>query len=535
MQHTPEAAVDAPTSSTGSLLQSVLAIWCEVLDCSPGQLDADSNFFLLGGDSLQLIRVLNRVRERLQTTLALRDVAHFSTPRKMAACCAAGVNSGYPAAARVQQAPAACGSGGLGEADRFAASAGQTALWLAEQLSDGCGLYNTAAILHLRGSLQVPVLAQALTALLRRHEVLRSRFHFEARAQKLFSVIAPLQEVRLEAVPAESRRARQQLRELAALPFDLARGPLWRFQLLATGKGNWSLLFCLHHCISDGWSGSVLLRELAQAYKGLLADPQWRFPAPECEFRNYCAQQEPMEAADLAWWRLRLAGADQLAGWPQTGGGRWPFALACVERPLPESGLAGVQHAAQRTGINVSAFTLAAVHLALRELHGSAEACIGMPVNVRTSSAQENSVGYFVNLLVLRECIAPAQEPCATLRQVEHNLLEALSHRAAAFPLLVRALNPALLPSGNAWCDLLFAFQNFPPVRPGFTGLQVRMETLTLPYGQHPLKVELVRSGAGWKCRIEYAHEIIARNEIEQFLAGLQMHLARLLQVAVCK
>ena len=498
------------------LLEPVLEIWREVLQCGSAALTADSNFFLSGGDSLDLVRVLVRVRERFGAELDIRDAAQFSTPRKMAQGCAVARGSGLPCVLE----SALTGQPLAGA--RYPSSAGQAAMWLAEQRSGISGLYNTAVLVNLSGQLQVRALAGALAALLAQHEVLRSRLQFDTRRQGLFALPGSGEEVVLEPVKLPFASARQGLAELAARPFDLAAGPLWRFQLAETGPQKWTLLFCLHHCISDGWSGSVLLRHLAEAYNTLLLDPLWCPSECEHEFRAFCLGLRPAGSADLHWWGNYLESADRLPSWPPTVDRRWPFKMLCEEDVFPEEMMAKVQAATRAVAVNLSAFFLAALRLALALLAGIYELCIGLPVNVRRTSAQEGGVGYFVNLLVARGRISPQMDCCAVLRQEQENLDELLRHRHTCFAELAQYLRPALLPSGNPWCDVLYVFQNLPLERPSFAGLDVDLEHLTMPQGQHPLKVEFVRAGAAYRCRIEYACEVLSQADARELLATIR-------------
>jgi NRPS condensation-like uncharacterized protein/acyl carrier protein len=511
-----------------ALLEPVRTIWREVLGLGPDEPAVDSNFFLQGGDSLQLTRVLVRVRERLGVELDLREPAQVSTPSKMADRCAAvaslhdaSLHGAFRSGLRqvVSSMPLT---------DCFPCAEGQSALWLAEQLSDTSGLYNTAVILHFSGNLQVPVLSRALTLLLRRHEVLRSRLRFDTDAQQLVAFIAPETSVQLHVTTVAPHTAAHHLRDLTARPFDLAKGPLWRFALVMTGSQAWSLLLCLHHCVTDGWSGGVLLRHLEQAYNALLLRPDWEPAQTEREYRRFCLQQTTVAEGELHWWCERLKGADRLAGWPPTANRRWPFAMASEIQPMPVPGLTLAQDVAHASGVQLSALLLAALRLAVRTLSGVEELCIGMPVNVRDTSAQEEGVGYFVNLLVLRDRIDAGMDNPTVLRNVQRSLSEALCHRATSFPALVQQLRPDLLPSGNPWCDILYAFQNLPYCRPAFAGLDTDVEALSAPFAQHPLKVEFLRAGTEWICRIEYACEVMTRAQVQALSSTIRHHVAAL-------
>lgn len=517
-------------------LDTVLAIWREVLESAAGELNADSNFFLCGGDSLDLMRVLVRVRERLGVSLDLRDVATFSTPRRMAQCCAR-VDAMLPNApglravatkAEPETPPTMSASTTIGLPASFVCSTGQHALWLAEQLGGGCGIYNTAVAIHFTGALREPLLARALSLLLRRHEVLRCSLRYQSRARQLVAHITAPCELRLRADLVAPDTAQQRLLDAAAQPFDLEHGPLWRVRLLRVGTQRWTLLLCLHHAVTDGWSGSVLLRDLAEAYTALLRNPAWQPQHVDSSFRRWCLQRPPTNEADIAWWRSYLAGADRLPSWPSTGPARWPFTMALEQCVLPGALQASAQQVARAQRLRPAALFLTALRLAVLDLSGLAEPCIGMPANVRDGSAQEAAVGYFVNLLVLRERIDRRRDPVDTARQVQHALDEALCRRTVPFAELARVLKPAPLPSGNPWCDILFAFQNLPPALPDFGDVEARIERLTLPHGQHPLKVEVLGGAEGYTCRVEYARECLGQSDARALLDAFRCQIAAL-------
>jgi hypothetical protein len=52
----------------------------------------------------------------------------------------------------------------------------QERLWFLDQLQPGTALYNLPAAFRVSGRLSVPVLEEAMSGIVRRHEVLRTRF-----------------------------------------------------------------------------------------------------------------------------------------------------------------------------------------------------------------------------------------------------------------------------------------------------------------------------------------------------------------------
>src|SRR6185312_348190 len=139
----------------------------------------------------------------------------------------------------------------------------------------------------------------------RRHEALRTTFSV-VNGQPVQIVHPPsghpLARVDLAALPAAARGA-EALRLAAAdaaLPFDLQRGPLYRFTLLRLEAGEHVLLLNIHHACSDGWSIRVLARELAVLYRAFAASE----PSPLPEL--------PIQYADFALWQRRTLQGETL-------------------------------------------------------------------------------------------------------------------------------------------------------------------------------------------------------------------------------
>src|SRR5206468_11906410 len=98
---------------------------------------------------------------------------------------------------------------------------------------------------------------------------------------------------------AEDRAAalRRLMAEEARLPFDLARGHLFRARLLRLADEDHVLLATLHHIVADGWSLGVLVRELGALYTAFSRNE----PSP--------LPHLPAQYADFAQWlRLWLSG-----------------------------------------------------------------------------------------------------------------------------------------------------------------------------------------------------------------------------------
>ena len=150
-----------------------------------------------------------------------------------------------------------------GGPDGFPLSFSQERLWLIDQLEPGNIAYNVPVALRLDGDLRPALLARTLEEIVRRHEVLRTRY--SAGAAGAAGEMGPVQRVAppsplplpridLAALPARAREGEARRLALAEgdRPFDLRRGPVVRARLLRLAAAEHALLLTVHHIAADG-------------------------------------------------------------------------------------------------------------------------------------------------------------------------------------------------------------------------------------------------------------------------------------------
>jgi len=135
----------------------------------------------------------------------------------------------------------------------------QQRLWFIAQLEPDNPFYNCLEILRLIGKLNLLVIEQTFSELVRRHEILRTTFDLVGGepAQLVSSEFRlNLRVIDLESLP-ESQRESQATKLFSVeilRPFDLTRGPLLRLVVLRISEHEHTIVFATHHLTSDGWS-----------------------------------------------------------------------------------------------------------------------------------------------------------------------------------------------------------------------------------------------------------------------------------------
>src|SRR5262249_4869440 len=194
------------------------------------------SFFELGGHSLLATQVISRVRNSFGVEVGVRSI--FETPT------AEGLASGIEEAMRVgekMEAPPLVRVEREGRrGQRWLLSFAQRRLWFLDQLMPNDPFYNYPGAVRLEGRLDIEMLESAINEIVRRHDVLRTRF--EVDADEPIQVIDAWEPRKLELIDLRSlgheereEEARRIMGEEAGTAFDLSRGPMLRVKVLKLG------------------------------------------------------------------------------------------------------------------------------------------------------------------------------------------------------------------------------------------------------------------------------------------------------------
>jgi amino acid adenylation domain-containing protein/non-ribosomal peptide synthase protein (TIGR01720 family) len=509
--------------------QALAEIWAEVLDLD--RVGVEDDFFALGGDSVQGVRALSRIRAALGVELSARAVFDAPTVARLAEVLRDAARA-YRDAPIQPIPPAARGRA-------LPLSAAQRRLWFLDDLTSGGTEYNTGVALRLAGALDHAALRAALDALVARHASLRTTF--DTVDGRGVQIVAPRGELPLRTadVPAADHAAldRALLEELRA-PFDLRRGPLTRALLVRLGEPGRPgepgsdpehvLLLCQHHIVTDGWSVDILVRELAALYTAARAGGHAELPSPPIEYADYAAWQRDRLAGaaldgDIAYWRRALTGLPPLE--LPTDRPRPPVLTtsgAVHRHPLPAGLVRELTRLGRAHGATLFMTLTSAVQILLAHYGDQEDVAVGTVTSGRDHAELEDLVGCFINIVVLRSAVDGAKPYGQFLAEVRETVLEAFAHDEVPFDRLVDELQPARDPSRSPLVQALVVLQNAAVRIREMGGLRVAEHDLPRHAARYELVVEFVPAAdGGLTMVIEYNTDLFAAATVERLAKRL--------------
>ncbi|WP_163998551.1 non-ribosomal peptide synthase/polyketide synthase [Pyxidicoccus caerfyrddinensis] len=507
--------------------QRLAALWCEVLRVE--RVGLHDSFFELGGHSLLATRIVSRLRAVFGVELPLRTLFEAPTLEALARAVETAARSAHglalPPLRTVERAGA------------LPLSFAQQRLWFLDQLVPDSALYNMPAPLRLEGTLDTAALERSLSELVRRHEVLRTSFPAEA-GQPL-QVIAPpaplpLERVDLSALPTDAREAeaRRLIEAECRKPFSLARGPMLRALLLKLDGQQHVLLLNMHHIASDGWSMSVLAREVAVLYEAFSQGQPSPLPELPVQYADFAAWQrqwlqgEALEA-QLSYWRQHLAGAPQVLELPtdRPRPATQSYRGANAAYLMPASLAQALGALCQREGVTSFMALLAGFQSLLSRYSGQTDVVVGTDIAGRTHADTEGLIGFFVNQLVMRGDLSGDPSFRELLGRTRQATLGAYAHQDVPFEELVRVLNPERNLAHAPIFQVKLVLQNAPAAELRVPGLTFRGAENDTGSSKFDLTLSIQEGPEGLACMANYSTDLFQADTMARMLEHLQVLL----------
>ena len=413
----------------------------------------------------------------------------------------------------------------------------QERLWLLDRLEPGTPAYNIARAIRIRGALSTQALRDSLRAIVERHESLRTTFaEVDGQPMQIIGSVPgfelPIVDLTALDETAGESETQRVIREEAQRPFDLTSGPLLRATLLRLRPDEHVLLLLIHHIVTDGWSMSVLFKEISQLYEAAIAGRPSPLPALTMQYAGFVRWQRASLTPDrlasqLAYWRAKLAGADPVLELP-TDRARPPVRTArgAVQRQVfPRALVDRLKAVGRATNTTLFMGLLAGFQALLGRYSGAEDIVVGCPTAGRSDVAVESLIGFFVNTLAFRTDLAGDPTFRELLARVREVALEAYSHQDVPFEKLVGELNVPRSLSHTPIFQTMFILQNAP--RQSFELPGLTMEELDIDAGtaKFDLTVETAEVDEGLFCAVEYSTDLFEHATVTRMLGHFHMLL----------
>ncbi len=176
------------------------------------------------------------------------------------------------------------------------------------------GVYLEQFCLTLYGNLDISGFEQAWIQVVKRHAVLRTFVIWE-KQEKPLQIVCKQVDLPWTNYDWRSLSAKEQQQRLEAFlqadrdqGFALDKAPLMRCSLIQVADDTYEFIWTSHHLLMDGWSWSIILKEVFAFYNALI-EGKYSYLKSLSSYRDFInwLQKQDLRAAQ-AFWRQQLQG-----------------------------------------------------------------------------------------------------------------------------------------------------------------------------------------------------------------------------------
>ena len=417
-------------------------------------------------------------------------------------------------------------------------SSSQTSLWFLTQVEDLSSAYNIPLALRLKGLLNTRALTEALAQLVVRHESLRTRF--VRSRDETYQIVDdasrgfPLDHLDLSSAFERHKRLVGVMLDEVRKPFDLASEPSIRGRLIRLGDEEHVLLITIHHINADGWSLTVLARELGALYRARLQRVRADLDPLPLQYADYAAWERVAGTTDTAarkaFWRAALEGAPVCLEVPtdRPRPAQQQYTGAAVQIGLDEALTRQLKELSHQYGMTLFMTLLAGWSLLLCRLSGQKDIVIGTPTAHRPLPELEGLIGLFVNTIALRLQLENDLTVEDVLLRAKAVALAAQEHQALPFEQVVDALKPPRTRAHTPVFQVMFAWQNNEDYVFDLEGLSVHRLTPPSTTARYDLTLELTESGERIVGTLNYATSLFDEDTVTRHVRYLERLLSQI-------
>ncbi|AII12671.1 Non-ribosomal peptide sythetase [Lactococcus lactis subsp. lactis NCDO 2118] len=436
-----EAKADAKTDTERRLHK----IWSNLLKIKT--ISKYSNFYELGGNSLQALRLLSVIHSDFKIDISLSEVVNAGT-----ICALAQLIDGSDRqyALTIKKAESAA---------YYPVSSQQKQMYALSVREPNSTAYNVPIVLKLKAgiNLDVPQLKRALHTVVSKHEALRTLIFTDGSSikQNILEKFSIPFEIRDISYPLEKT-----ILSTFVKPFDLTKEIPIRAYVIYTASETY-LVFDSHHIAMDGFSIEVFLKDLMAAYHLEVIDEEIYQYKDYSEFQmssDFKKQEELNEAywgeklikklpvLDLSNHRFNLG--DEYGG----------FEGETLHFSIKKSLSNKLVELCKSNHYTLNSYLLSLFAVVLSRFSGQKEVMIGGVEAGRNYAEFSHTVGMFVNTLPHRLSIEENLSFYKFLQTTQMEIMQDIEHSNFPFERMVQLAKGNVLAGQNPLFDVSFVY-----------------------------------------------------------------------------
>ena len=495
--------------------KTLVSIWKEVL--GNYRIGIHNNFFTLGGDSIKAIVLQAKIKKAFETDFPLSlllkkpTIAEFSESLEKIL-----LKKVY---SKMEKAPVQ---------QQYELSHSQMRLWFFKQMLPQSTAYNISVILNLKGEVDKDIIGQCFQEIVDRHGAFRTEILLDEDVPKqIIQEHAPFfinyidlsenfnQQLLDDHIKKECRRI-----------FDFSKPPLLNISLFKKADRDYVLTVIQHHIISDGWSIQILIKDFLALYNHYKYGEPLNLTPVQFEYIDYVHYQNKLLAENKL--------LEQKKYWLEKLKGNLPVPEIFTDHPRPQYlsdkadrisfSITGDLYTsmlitAGKLRITIFMLLQGVLKILLYKYTQCKDIILGTLIAARPAAELENIIGYFVNILALRDQVNPEHSFIRFMEAVKDTVLEAYDNQEYPFDKMVEDLQLKRNIGHSPVFDYMFVYHKWNELNLTDNIRDLEIKALKRPdvINKYELYFEFLDYDTMIEADFEYSTDLYSRETITRF------------------
>ncbi len=429
--------------------QKCAQIWSELLGLK--SIGITDDFFKLGGNSILGIQVCHRMSKLFNKNIVISSLFEQKTIQKMCELMQDVKASDYDIKVTV-------------DTKYPVLSFAQERLWFIEQYEENCDAYHIPFLFKINNTLDITCLKDSLKLLVTRHHVLRTLIKVNNNGVLYQSVEENSLDISHDFLT--SLNFKQSLQQAITAKFNLAKEFPIRINLFQLDNDDKYLLINIHHIAFDAWSSKIFFKELNDIYHYKRVGQNPHLPAIDAEYLDYASWQRKFLMnmnldKQINYWQQKLMACPPInLATDKARPAIFDYQGYVVKLMLPKQLSQLLIDFSAKNGVTLFTLLISGLYITLYKYTGQTDLTIGSPLSNRNHHQLENIIGFFVNMVALRNQLNKKQFFKDFIKQAHQTLHEAQMNQDLPFEKLLSVLDITRDQSRHPLFQIIFGIED---------------------------------------------------------------------------
>ena len=410
-------------------------------------------------------------------------------------------------------------------------STSQQRLFFLEQLFPDNPIYNLTEIWNFKGALDNTLFLNALTAVSKRQNTLRTTFHIDDDHIKCKinkdcnydSEIIDFSHLEEEALVIELETI---TRKKARKSFDLSAGPLLSITICKLDNYSFQIIINVHHIISDKWSMRILREEISTIYKLLKSNKEVDIPPLSKQYYDFAEEEtkSKIDPTHISYWKSKLDSSAQNVTLPYDKDSHKNETLSgkYSTKSLPINLFKQIKSFCKDHKMTSFNFFLSVFKILIYKYTGESDIVVGTPISTRSKTEYEKIIGFFNDTIALRSLIEKETTFLDFLSITRNTVLEAFQHKDIGFQNIINEINPNRSVSINPLFQLMFLYHQEYNESDFTEDISIKVNNFDMGVSKFDLTLYVSESIDNFELTVEYATDLYT----ESYVQRIHEHIA---------